>query len=448
MMVLDEETAGWQGDGVSVGFDASAEYRHVDQLKEKLEQLREKLAQLAARAEALREAEEKMASEREGVEAEMAAVESELEAEVAAVESELEAAVAAPASGGRDPTTWLPDELLIAVLLLVPFASLWTGRCARVCRRWRAVVESAPVKRRKRKGRWEAYAKGWIEPRKLKGHTDYVCTLASGIDGTIFSGSRDHTVRVWNGADSTHIRTLEGPTSTVLSIAVGRDGTVYAAFDDDTIWVWSGEDGTHIRILFRHELEVSFDEFFFLEDAFAVGPNGKLYTASLHRGVLVRSTRDGALIQTLEGHTGDVIGLRVGLDGRVYSASRDRTIRVWSGDDGAHLQTLAGHTDSVTAMAWGPDGKLYSGSKDLTIRVWSDDGSTIFKTTESAIYSLAWSDGNVFAAMHKSISVWSSDQLGPTDPPLHVLTRYRARRLISESNGDLYFAAGNAILKM
>jgi hypothetical protein len=69
----DEETAGWQGDGVSVGFDASAEYRHVDQLKGKL-------VQLTAKVEALREAEEKMASEREGVETEKAKVESELEA--------------------------------------------------------------------------------------------------------------------------------------------------------------------------------------------------------------------------------------------------------------------------------------------------------------------------------------------------------------------------------
>jgi hypothetical protein len=40
MMVLDEESAGWQGpDGVSVGFDASAENRHDEQLKEKLIQL-------------------------------------------------------------------------------------------------------------------------------------------------------------------------------------------------------------------------------------------------------------------------------------------------------------------------------------------------------------------------------------------------------------------------
>jgi hypothetical protein len=138
MMVLDEETAGWQGDGVSAGVDASAEY-HVDQFKRTL-------VQLSAKVEALREAEEEMASEREGVEAEMAKV-----------ESELEAAVAAPASGGRDPTSWLPDELLIVILLLLPFETLWKGQYAGVCRRWRALGqgESGPVQRRKRTGKWE-----------------------------------------------------------------------------------------------------------------------------------------------------------------------------------------------------------------------------------------------------------------------------------------------------
>jgi outer membrane murein-binding lipoprotein Lpp len=127
MMVLDEETAGWQGGGVSVGVDASAEYHHVDQLKGKL-------ARLAARVEALREAEEKMASEREGVQTEMAKV-----------ESELEAAVAAPASGGRDPTSWLPDELLIVIMLLLPLETLCKGQCTAVCRRWRTLGESGPV---------------------------------------------------------------------------------------------------------------------------------------------------------------------------------------------------------------------------------------------------------------------------------------------------------------
>jgi hypothetical protein len=421
MMVLDEETAGWQGDGVPVGFDASAEYHHV-------EQLNRTLVQLSARVEALREAEEKMASERQGVEAEMAKV-----------ESELEAVVAAPASGGRDPTSWLPDELLIVILLLLPLEALWTGRCAGVCRRWRALGESGPVQRRKWTGKWEAYAKGWIQPRRLEGHTTLISCLAVGLGGTIYSGSYDMTVRVWRGGKE--IRRLEGHTHFILGLAVGPDGTVYTGSYDKTIRVWSGDTGTPIRTLPGHSLGVR---------ALAVGSNDKLYSGSVDKSIRVWSTRDGTHIQTLEGHTRAVAVLLLGLDGRVYSASWDGTIRVWSGDDGAHLQTLEGHTEGVTSLVWGPDGKLYSGSHDCTIRVWSDGGATIFKTAESSIHSLAWVDGNLFAALATKILVWSSDQLRPTDPPSHVLDSADAgeKLLAVGSSGDLYCVADSVIVKM
>jgi WD40 repeat protein len=261
MMVLDEETAGWQGDGVSVGFDASAEYHHIEQLKEQL-------VRLAARVEALREAEEKMASEREGVETEMAKV-----------ESELEAAVAAPASGGQDPTSWLPDELLILILLLLPFETLWRGQYTGVCRRWRTLGESGPVQRRKRTGKWEAYAKGWIQPRRLEGHNARVFCLAVGLGDSFYAGFYDGTVRVWSGGDE--IRRLEGHSEMVLALAVGPDGTVYSGSYDRSIQVWSGEDGTPIRTLSGHRGTVR---------ALAVAPNHKLYSGCVDKSIRVWST--------------------------------------------------------------------------------------------------------------------------------------------------------------
>jgi hypothetical protein len=429
---------------VSVGFDASAEYHHVEQLKRKL-------VQLAARVEALQEAEEKMASEREAAEMvaeKMASERERVEVEMATVESELDAAVAAPASG-VDPTLGLPDELLIMVLLLVPFEALWTGRCAGVCRRWWAVAESEPVKRRTRKGKWEAYAKGWIEPRRLEGHTDDISCLAIGLDGTIYSGS-GNVVRVWSGGNE--IRRLGGRhrhTAWVVGVTVGPDGTVYAGSFDGTVQVWSGEDGTHTRALSGHRCNRAS-----VVHALVVGVNDKLYTGSDDSTIHVWSTRDGAHIQTLKGHAASVVALLSRLDGRIYSASVDSTIRVWSGDDGAHLQTLQGHTDEITSMVWGPDGRLYSGSLDCTIRVWSDDGgTTIFKTTNyEIVYSLAWTDGNLLATLSDSttgeIWVWSSDQVIPSDPPSHVLDRAVYGNVVGGPSGNVYVVSGNAILKL
>jgi len=54
-------------------------------------------------------------------------------AAIKATENELDEAVNAPVSGGRDPTEWLPDELMLMVLERVPFATMWSGACEGVC---------------------------------------------------------------------------------------------------------------------------------------------------------------------------------------------------------------------------------------------------------------------------------------------------------------------------
>ena len=69
-------------------------------------------------------------------------------AEMVSAKSELGALVNAPVSGGRDPFEWLPDELIVMIVLMLPFEMLWSGVCERVCQRWARLMESAPVKRR------------------------------------------------------------------------------------------------------------------------------------------------------------------------------------------------------------------------------------------------------------------------------------------------------------
>jgi hypothetical protein len=56
-------------------------------------------------------------------------------AEMASAKSELDALVNAPVSGGRDPFEWLPDELIVMIVLMLPFEVLWSGVCERVCQR-------------------------------------------------------------------------------------------------------------------------------------------------------------------------------------------------------------------------------------------------------------------------------------------------------------------------
>ena len=248
--------------GPIAGF-STREADRVDKASERLASLRSRDSELEADIQ-------RLIAEREAVQAQMVLA-----------EVELDAAVNAPVSGGRDPTDWLPDELMLAILLKLPFDALFSGACERVCRRWAHLMNSAPIKRRMRDGKWEAYEQGVILPEKLEGRSSTVYALAIGLDGKVYSGSWDTTIRVWNPSGRGHPQTLRGHTGGVYALAVGLDGQVFSGSTDRTVRVWCGEDGTHLR--------------------------------------------------TLEGHSGPVNTLAVGLDGTLYSGSADGCIRVsWS----------------------------------------------------------------------------------------------------------------------
>jgi hypothetical protein len=338
--------------------------------------------------------------------------------DITSAESELNALVNAPVSGGRDPFEWLPDELVLMIMLMLQGKVLWGGVCEHVCQRWARLMRSAPVHRRKREVRWAAYEKFVITPRVVeglgqrgayssvgalavgldgkvysfshnrdnvirvwsageykehaipKGHAGNACALAVGLDGKIYSGATDCRIKIWSGEDGAHIKTLKGHTSSVIALAVGLDGKVYSGSNDTTIRVWSGDDGTHLQTLEGHGGAVR---------ALAVGLNGKIYSVWDYENIRVWCATFGTHLQTLEGHEGTINALAVGLDGKLYSASNDKTIRVWSGEDGAHLQTLKGHDEIVTALAVGLNGEVYSASYLDGICVWrGSDGALLY----------------------------------------------------------------------
>jgi WD40 repeat protein len=362
-------------------------------------------------------------------------------AEIKTTERNLDAAVNAPVSGGRDPTEWLPDELILMVLERVLFATLWSGACERVCQRWARLMESASIVRRKREERWVAYAAGSIKSRTMEGRTSAVYALAVGLDGKVYSGSADNTIMVWSGERGAHLQTLQGHTAIVFALAVCLDGNIYSGSFDRTVRVWSGASGEHVRTLEGHTNWVM---------ALAVGLAGRIYSGSADETIRVWAADDGTHLQTLVGHTGFVRALAVGKDGAVYSGSYDHTIRVWSGEDGTHHRTLVGHTDSVISLAVAPDGRVFSGSSDNTIRVWSPDNGKCIQSlaghTNSVLALVVSSDGRVYSGSKDgTILVWSGS-VNSANP--RTITKGSVRELFALAlgrDGTLYSGCSTRI---
>jgi hypothetical protein len=327
-----------------------------------------------------------------------------MQTQIHTMKKELAATVDAPVSEDRDPTEWLPDELMLMVLGWLPSAVLWSGVCEHVCQRWERLMKSAPIVRAKG-DKWGAAARGDAMPRCLEpgpaADVD-MRLLAIGLDGRAYSGSWsndprnavDNVVKVWCGVSGAHLQTLHGHTRGVGALAVRLDGSIYSGSDDFTVRVWSGVSGEHLR--------------------------------------------------TLEGHTGCVNALAVGLDGKIYSGSSDTTIRVWADSDGTHVQTLKGHVSGVNALAVGRDGAIYSGGWDTTIMVWSGKHGLIFRVRfghNGVICALAMGlDGMLYSGSRSGLLAWPPDADDDDDPltMLNVHHGHHVNALVVGPDGRLF----------
>jgi WD40 repeat protein len=177
-------------------------------------------------------------------------------------------------------------------------------------------------------------------------------------------GRWDDTVRLWRVADGRLLRTLEGHTDWVWSVAFSPDGQTLAS--------GSGKHRAAVAGCGRR----------------APAHPGGAYGFGVERGLLPRwadpglgvgdhtvrlwRVSDGALLRTLEGHTGSVRSVAFSPDGQTLaSGSEDHTVRLWRVADGRLLRTLEGHTNWVWSVAFSPDGTLLaSGSWDGTVRLW------------------------------------------------------------------------------
>jgi WD40 repeat protein len=152
----------------------------------------------------------------------------------------------------------------------------------------------------------------------LDGHTAGVTTVAVFPDGKrAVTGSRDHTVRIWDLSKAAADRTLEGHQGTVLAVAVSPDGKrVASAGADHLVRVWDPATGD--------------------------------------------------IVAMLQGHTGDVVGLAFLPDGHLLSAAGDG-LRRW---DVAKEETVwrtppdAGEAFQLTVSADGKRAAYFNKSPD------------------------------------------------------------------------------------
>jgi hypothetical protein len=221
---------------------------------------------------------------------------------------------------------------------------------------------------------WDTGSKTCITT--LQGHSDGVwCLCLSPQSHRLFSGSYDTTIKIWDTRTWECLHTLEGHTAPVRALAVDEKANrLYSSPDisgadwginpdDETIVVWDLHTLTWIHTLLEHDRSVN---------CLCVSPtSNRLYSGSDDNTIIVWDTVSYACVGAM-GDDGWVNSLCLSEDGsRLYSGSGGGNITVWDTATNACIATWHAHSDPVYYLCLSSKtNRLISSCGYDTINVW------------------------------------------------------------------------------
>lgn len=215
----------------------------------------------------------------------------------------------------------------------------------------------------------------------LKGEFNWIFALAFSPDGSLLaSAGGDHRITLWRTSDGQRLNTLEGHNDWVWTVAFSPSGRLLASGSQDgtlRLWrAWPPENAGPERILQSGRRSV-------LRVAFS--PDSLRLAASFVDGTLeVYNVLDGALLYSLQGHSGSVYALAFSPDGDLLaSGSSDGRVNVWRVSSGALLNSFQfdSWADFIFFIPSGQALGVAGGSEGL-VRFYTPEGTPLSRLPE------------------------------------------------------------------
>jgi len=261
---------------------------------------------------------------------------------------------------------------------------------------------------------WELAEACWVKDPKERPTATAVCTTLSHLLETISIVQPTPNASRSRPSTPPPNLTLRGHTDQVWCTAFSADGKyIVSGSKDGTIRVWNGHTGNPVLgPLKMHTGGVGCVTF---------SPNGRrIASGSRDMTVLVWHTVTGKVVAgPFKGHTSPILTLRFSPDGKqIASGSRNKTIRIWDAQTGALLVgPLSGHTEAVSSIVFSGDGtRIASGSWDKTVRIWNaKSGRLVHGPLEghpNYVFFVAFSPDSrriISASSFGHVCVWNAD---------------------------------------
>jgi WD40 repeat protein/transcriptional regulator with XRE-family HTH domain len=242
---------------------------------------------------------------------------------------------------------------------------------------------------------------------------DIINTILFTHDGR-FIATADTKVRLRDAGSGALLQVLQHPAKpqhvSIAALSCSSDGRFLAGGDTQgSIYVWAlnrDEDATLLQTIEGHSGPVV---------GLAFAPEGRaLSSASADGTVKLWDVPAGHLHATLPGERGPISRVAWSPDGRtVACGGQDSMVWLWDIEEARYRAVLRGHSSRVKGLAFTPDShSLLSGSDDGTLRIWDVPGGQCIHTMQGhalAVYSARWSP-DVASSRRRLVSA-GSDQI-------------------------------------
>ena len=241
----------------------------------------------------------------------------------------------------------------------------------------------------------------------LRGHESSVWCLAWSPDGTqLASGSLDKTVRIWDVAQRSTVRTLPEDYP-VTDVDWSPDGDLLAAAVSETgLKIWKPATGELIAEPAKPSgaMRVSWH------------PDGEQLAVCGNKSWSLLRRTDLSVIREEDhatvGSGGDIAW---NPDGTQLAVADGEIVTIWDPADEQPLVTLRGHLSPVNSLAWSPDGThLVTSDRIEETRIWDCNAPIQPQpiSTDGSLQSLAWqNDGQTLIAVSAedhALSYWNA----------------------------------------